>query len=33
LQGDPLTDGWRDQHVKEALDLCLACKGCITMCR
>ena len=19
---------WRDQHVKEALDLCLACKGC-----
>jgi Fe-S oxidoreductase len=20
--------GWRDQHVKDALDLCLACKGC-----
>jgi FAD/FMN-containing dehydrogenase/Fe-S oxidoreductase len=20
--------GWRDPHVKEALDLCLACKGC-----
>jgi FAD/FMN-containing dehydrogenase/Fe-S oxidoreductase len=20
--------GWRDDHVKEALDLCLACKGC-----
>ena len=20
--------GWRDEHVKEALDLCLACKGC-----
>jgi len=21
-------DGWRDEHVKEALDLCLSCKGC-----
>jgi FAD/FMN-containing dehydrogenase/Fe-S oxidoreductase len=21
-------DGWRDEHVHEALDLCLACKGC-----
>jgi Fe-S oxidoreductase len=20
--------GWRDEHVKKALDLCLACKGC-----
>src|SRR5438874_4053831 len=20
--------GWRDDHIKEALDLCLACKGC-----
>ena len=28
LQGDPLTGGWQDEHVKEALDLCLACKGC-----
>jgi FAD/FMN-containing dehydrogenase/Fe-S oxidoreductase len=28
LEGDPLTGGWRDPHVKEALDLCLACKGC-----
>jgi Fe-S oxidoreductase len=28
LQGDPLTGGWRDPHVKESLDLCLACKGC-----
>ncbi len=31
-QGDPsrspLQDGWRNEHVKEALDLCLACKGC-----
>jgi len=28
LHGDVLRDGWRDEHVKEALDLCLACKGC-----
>jgi FAD/FMN-containing dehydrogenase/Fe-S oxidoreductase len=25
-------DGWRDEHVHEALDLCLACKGCKTDC-
>jgi FAD/FMN-containing dehydrogenase/Fe-S oxidoreductase len=24
--------GWRDEHVKEALDLCLACKGCRSDC-
>jgi len=28
LQGNPLDGGWRDEHVKEALDLCLSCKGC-----
>ncbi|HEX6839888.1 MAG TPA: FAD-linked oxidase C-terminal domain-containing protein [Stellaceae bacterium] len=28
LRGDPLKDGWRDEHVREALDLCLQCKGC-----
>jgi Fe-S oxidoreductase len=28
LQGSPLDDGWKDPHVREALDLCLACKGC-----
>jgi len=28
MQGDPLTGGWKDEHVKEALDLCLSCKGC-----
>ncbi|HET7633454.1 MAG TPA: FAD-binding and (Fe-S)-binding domain-containing protein [Burkholderiales bacterium] len=27
-QGDVVTGGWRDRHVREALDLCLACKGC-----
>ncbi|HZD65825.1 MAG TPA: FAD-linked oxidase C-terminal domain-containing protein, partial [Acidimicrobiales bacterium] len=25
---EPLGDGWRSEEVKDALDLCLACKGC-----
>ncbi|HYX49436.1 MAG TPA: FAD-linked oxidase C-terminal domain-containing protein, partial [Ktedonobacteraceae bacterium] len=28
LQGNPLEEGWRSDAVKDALDLCLACKGC-----
>ncbi|HJU24841.1 MAG TPA: FAD-binding and (Fe-S)-binding domain-containing protein [Casimicrobiaceae bacterium] len=28
LRGDALKGGFRDEHVKESLDLCLACKGC-----
>ena len=32
MQGDPLKNGWRDEHVKEALDLCLSCKGCKGEC-
>jgi FAD/FMN-containing dehydrogenase/Fe-S oxidoreductase len=32
LEGDPLTGGWKSEHVKEALDLCLACKGCKGEC-
>jgi FAD/FMN-containing dehydrogenase/Fe-S oxidoreductase len=29
LNGEAIgKNGWRDEHVKEALDLCLACKGC-----
>jgi Fe-S oxidoreductase len=28
LQGDPLHEGWRSEAVRDALDLCLACKGC-----
>lgn len=28
LQGDVIKDGWRSKEVREALDLCLACKGC-----
>jgi Fe-S oxidoreductase len=32
LQGDPLQGGWKSEHVKEALDLCLSCKGCKGEC-
>lgn len=32
LEGEAITRGWRDGHVKEALDLCLACKGCKQEC-
>ncbi|MGH2884297.1 MAG: (Fe-S)-binding protein, partial [Solirubrobacteraceae bacterium] len=32
LKGDPVSEGWRDEAVKESLDLCLACKGCTGEC-
>ena len=35
LQGhpdSPIVDGWRSEAVKDALDLCLACKGCKSDC-
>ena len=32
LEGDVVADGWRDKHVHEALDMCLACKGCKHEC-
>src|SRR2546423_12095667 len=32
LNGEVLADGWRDEHVREALDLCLSCKGCKGEC-
>jgi Fe-S oxidoreductase len=32
LEGNPLSGGWRDKHIREALDLCLSCKGCKTEC-
>ncbi len=32
LEGNPLRKGWRDETVKESLDLCLACKGCRGEC-
>ena len=28
MRGDVVKDGWRDEAVREALDLCLSCKGC-----
>ncbi|WP_264001026.1 (Fe-S)-binding protein, partial [Mycolicibacterium gadium] len=27
-----ITDGWRSREVRDALDLCLACKGCRSDC-
>ncbi|MER5433114.1 FAD-binding and (Fe-S)-binding domain-containing protein [Streptomyces sp. NPDC002588] len=32
LAGEVVTDGWRSQEVREALDLCLSCKGCRSDC-
>ncbi len=32
MEGNPLGDGWRDETVKTALDLCLACKACKSEC-
>jgi FAD/FMN-containing dehydrogenase/Fe-S oxidoreductase len=32
LQGDPLRNSWQSESVREALDLCLACKGCKSDC-
>jgi FAD/FMN-containing dehydrogenase/Fe-S oxidoreductase len=32
FQGNPEKGGWQSESVKEALDLCLACKACRTEC-
>jgi FAD/FMN-containing dehydrogenase/Fe-S oxidoreductase len=32
LQPDTDLDGWRDDSIREALDLCLSCKGCVADC-
>ncbi|MGH8732109.1 MAG: FAD-binding and (Fe-S)-binding domain-containing protein, partial [Burkholderiales bacterium] len=32
LRGEVITDGWASREVKEALDWCLACKGCRSDC-
>jgi Fe-S oxidoreductase len=32
LEGDPVEGVWRNEEVFEALDLCLACKGCTSDC-
>ncbi len=28
MNGEVIDDGWKSEEVKEALDLCLSCKGC-----
>ena len=30
--GELITDGWRSEEVRESLDLCLSCKGCLSDC-
>ncbi|WP_431043741.1 FAD-binding and (Fe-S)-binding domain-containing protein [Streptomyces sp. P1-3] len=32
LAGEVVTGGWRAEEVREALDLCLSCKGCRSDC-
>ena len=32
LRGEVITDGWASEEVKEALEWCLACKGCRSDC-
>ncbi|MEU0430503.1 FAD-binding and (Fe-S)-binding domain-containing protein [Streptomyces sp. NPDC006290] len=32
LAGEIVTDGWRSTEVRDALDLCLSCKGCRSDC-
>jgi FAD/FMN-containing dehydrogenase/Fe-S oxidoreductase len=32
LRGEVISDGWQSKDVHQALDLCLACKGCTNDC-
>lgn len=32
LQGEVVKGGWKDEHVKESLELCLSCKACKGEC-
>ena len=32
VRGEVITDGWRSTEVRDALDLCLSCKGCRSDC-
>ncbi|MGW1378735.1 FAD-binding and (Fe-S)-binding domain-containing protein [Streptomyces sp. NPDC002446] len=32
LAGEVITDGWQSTEVRDALDLCLSCKGCRSDC-
>ena len=31
-KGEVITDGWKNDAIKQSLDLCLACKGCKSDC-
>ena len=32
MNGNTITDGWKNEEVHDALDLCLSCKACKTEC-
>ncbi|GAA4553912.1 FAD-binding and (Fe-S)-binding domain-containing protein [Amycolatopsis samaneae] len=32
INGELVTGGWRSEEVRDALDLCLSCKGCLSDC-
>jgi FAD/FMN-containing dehydrogenase/Fe-S oxidoreductase len=32
LQGEVVKGGWKDEHVKKSLELCLSCKACKSEC-
>ncbi|QOR38319.1 FAD-binding oxidoreductase [Billgrantia diversa] len=32
MNGELIRDGWQSEAVRESLDLCLACKGCLNDC-
>ena len=32
LQGEVLREGWKDEKIKHAMDLCLSCKACKSEC-
>ena len=32
LQGEIVQDGWKDERIKHAMDLCLSCKACKSEC-
>ena len=32
MRGDPLEGGWREESVRDAMHLCLSCKGCRSDC-
>lgn len=32
LRGESVNDGWKSTEVREALDMCLSCKACVSEC-